>query len=85
MNGSPSLLDGRTGRSEGGLRGVTGNAINALLATAAMKFQKLLRTFALNFLYTWMCFCNQIQGLGAITRLPNYAQFPKITFSGSTN
>jgi transposase, IS5 family len=46
------------------LKGVTGNAINALLAAAAMNFQKLLRAFVLNFLYAWMFVCNQIQPLG---------------------
>jgi transposase, IS5 family len=46
------------------LKGITGDAINALLSAAAMNFQKLLRAFVLNFLYTWMFVCNQIQALG---------------------
>jgi transposase, IS5 family len=48
------------------LKGVTGNAINAILAAAAMNFQKLLRAFVLNFLYTWMCLCYQIRAWGPL-------------------
>jgi transposase, IS5 family len=48
------------------LKGATGNAINAILAAAAMNFQKLLRAFGLNFLYTWICVCNLIQPWGPL-------------------
>jgi IS5 family transposase len=45
------------------LKGVAGNAINAVLAAAAMNFQKLLGAFWLIFLSCLMRFCSRILSL----------------------